>query len=205
MQKEAPGTDKIRPRTKSPSHKMRARQKETDQHVSHSPGWYDKSTLACFRWSVGIAKHDSGKLVCNLVLKPLTGFCSSNNFVSCTTPLHPADCMYTWNRLTCHINAYSYIFFCWFMNIVTLVDDINPFTIKISLVIFLTVCNAIVMMLVQRMWYWIYQSSSNQYSLRLLRLYWHCKDKFCLGLKWVIISGDFSLEIFLNNFNFNID
>ena len=35
MQKEAPGTDKIRPRTKSPSHKMRARQKETDQHVSH--------------------------------------------------------------------------------------------------------------------------------------------------------------------------
>ena len=35
MQKETPGTDKIRPRTKSPSHKMRARQKETDQHVSH--------------------------------------------------------------------------------------------------------------------------------------------------------------------------
>ncbi|XP_027058997.1 required for meiotic nuclear division protein 1 homolog [Pocillopora damicornis] len=34
MQKETPGTDKIRPRTKSPSHKMRARQKETDQH-----GW----------------------------------------------------------------------------------------------------------------------------------------------------------------------
>ena len=37
MQKETPGTDKIRPRTKSPSHKMRARQKETDQHVSLSP------------------------------------------------------------------------------------------------------------------------------------------------------------------------
>ena len=35
MQKETPETDKIRPRTKSPSHKMRARQKETDQHVSH--------------------------------------------------------------------------------------------------------------------------------------------------------------------------
>lgn len=92
MQKEAPGADKIRPRTKSPSHKMRARQKETDQHVSHFLGWYDKSTLACFRWSVGIAKHDSGKLVCNLVLKPLTRFCSSNNFVLCTNPLHLADC-----------------------------------------------------------------------------------------------------------------
>ena len=57
---------------------------------------------------------------------------------------------------------------------------IDPLTLKISLVILVTVCLTTVMMLVLRIWYWINWWFPHSYfplssSLFCLVLYWYCK------------------------------
>ena len=69
----------------------------------------------------------------------------------------------------------------------------NSFTPKISLVILFTICHAILMMLVRRIWHWInYKCPIWSFflflSLAWLILYWYFKKKFCLGHSWEFIG-----------------
>ena len=59
----------------------------------------------------------------------------------------------------------------------------------ISSIILLPTCHTLLIILVWRIWYWMKLQSTNLCfsifsSLVYLRLYWYCKEKFCLGHNW---------------------
>ena len=59
-------------------------------------------------------------------------------------------------NLRSHWNPnYQAVHVCSTRPITFCLEGVNPFTPKIQLVILLTICHTILMMLVQRIWYWI--------------------------------------------------